>query len=88
MKRNQIALEIHPKTIPLASVLEKFLIYLCGVDRGSKPLESAKQIVADVRRALIAIQAEELEALFDGDCLRDKYLMGYCVKKNHSALPP
>ena len=68
------------------SVLEKFLIYLCGVDRGSKPLESAKQIVADVRRALTAIHAEELEELFDGDCLRDKYLMGYCVKKNHSAL--
>ena len=56
------------------SVLEKILTY-------------AKQIVADVSRALVAIQAEELETLFNGDCLRDKYPMWYCdKKKKNSAL--
>ena len=70
----------------IESILDKFLKHLCGIERGSKPLESAKQICAEVRRVFFCINAERVEDIFKGDCLRDQYLMDYCVKRKHSAL--
>ena len=66
----------------IESVLDKFLKHLCG----SKPLESAKQICAEVSRAFFCIHTERVDDIFKGDCLRDQYLIDYCVNRKHSAL--
>ena len=44
----------------IESVLDKFSKHLCGVERGSKPLESAKQICTEVRRAFFVYMQKEL----------------------------
>ena len=48
---------------------------MCGIECDSKLLESAKQKCAEVRRAFVCIHAERVDDIFEGDCLRDQYLM-------------
>ena len=66
-------------------VLDQFLRFLKGPDGGHKAIPTATQMVAEVRRMLLAINAFKIEDMFVKNIVRDKYLMDYCIRKRHAA---
>ncbi|XP_057315258.1 uncharacterized protein LOC130656429 isoform X1 [Hydractinia symbiolongicarpus] len=63
---------------------DRFLSFICGPDGGMRDRTSSINVVNDVRRIYKIIDATSVADLLNKEKLRNKYLMGYCVKKKHA----